>query len=353
MAFMNLFNKKKEGGEKSGSSSSESTGMPPAPPGLSGQAQPGQSQPMDDFPPPPPSFDSPANMQDRPGVQPEAQFTGNDELPKVGGDTPPPADPNVPDDIPPPPSFDSLSDPSQDDMGVPPPPGAQEGSSGSIQARQPNTASSQPPAQPNQNSGNEDFLGFNKPEFEPPPPIEEPGSGKPDDDIPDDLFSEILGGSQPSDEETSQEPDWSRPPSDSQDDQFEQAESFDTPASQEESKTELEDDAQSDDSMRGEFMQQQESGTPEDSESEISMDFSQIDTSQPLFISAKDYHDMIKDVNSLTSQIKKFEDIFAKIYDFKIQQNDDFENWRKILEFLHKKLSTVDETLYAPKGEKQ
>ena len=93
---------------------------------------------------------------------------------------------------------------------------------------------------------------------------------------------------------------------------------------------------------------------PEQSFSEQSLsELSQVDTSQPLFISAQGYNDILRDVSTLSGQIKKFEDTFARIYTFKLQQNDSFDNWRKSMEFLHKKLSAVDDIVYAKKGEKQ
>lgn len=361
MAFMNLFKKKES--EK---------GAEIAPPPRSAAPASGSSVPQapsgsysQDFPPPPPAFgDGPPAPK---APTPRSYSSSNipppqapPELPKLDIETPPPFDPSGLDG-------DAMND--APDIPVPPPSkaSAPRPSKSGQRSYSNESAFDQTPLGGDEDispidtssgdASSQTFTGFNKPEFEPPPPMEEPSVPGSDDEIPDDLFSEILGGSQPPPDLETNEiemPDPEpvpAPPSDhptyNDENPFAEAPESDMVESE-------------DDPGMMQELEQQEVPEPEPvrkrpmTPSEvIDLDLSTIDTSQPLFVSAQSYSDILKDVNDLTSQIKKFEETFARIYDFKIQQNDDFENWRKLLEFLHKKLTVVDNTLYAPKGEKE
>ena len=253
---------------------------------------------------------------------------------------PPPApDSNMSDDFdfPAPPPFDENKDdlPSMD-VPVPPapeapmpdePPAEEDAESAEIPVpRAPSARKQEPPETPQ----------MHEEEPEPDTPPEAPPGG-PEEDIPDTLFDDIL--KQGADEEASKQEEILK-------------ESEETPGSifgLDEMPEQTEEQPIEEKTEEPEALAEAPAKPEQRPAVKAASSIKDIDTTKPLFINASAYMEILDRVDSLSSDIKNIEEKFSSLYDNKMQLDDKYEKWKKLIEYFHKKLRIIDETVY--KGE--
>lgn len=67
---------------------------------------------------------------------------------------------------------------------------------------------------------------------------------------------------------------------------------------------------------------------------------------KPIFVNVKDYRDVIDELGLVKNIMKEEIDVMARIEDFKVDEDKEFERWQKLLSDVQKKLIFIDKTLF-------